>query len=71
MQAEIHVLDFGAPPQIPLNDLESLERVLRQGKGVLCVVDVRGLLIRVTESYDALKVCLDLLEEGRLQSTPI
>ncbi|OQV03645.1 Fungal specific transcription factor domain-containing protein [Cladophialophora immunda] len=68
-------LDFGAAPRIPLNDPEQdfgpHGRVLRQGEGIPCVLHATGLLTPVTESYDALKLCLDLLEEGRLQSTPI
>ncbi|OAP60537.1 hypothetical protein AYL99_05539 [Fonsecaea erecta] len=68
-------LDFGAAPRIPLNDAEQdlgpHGKVLRQGEGVPCVLDTTGLLIPIAESYDALKLCLDLLEEGRLQSTPI
>ncbi|OAL35150.1 hypothetical protein AYO20_05627 [Fonsecaea nubica] len=68
-------LEFGSAPRIPLNDTEQGTgphgRVIRQGEGIPCVLHPTGALIPVTEFHDASKMCLDLLEEGRVQSTPI
>lgn len=70
-----HELGRDNPVMIALNDpseeFSPNGRVVQPGEGLPCLYDSRGCLIPMREIPHTLRLCLDLLEEGKDQSLPI